>query len=250
MTTIQLLVALAGAHPFAVAVDSPPPAPVAPQTLRAIRLNGGQSIAIDGVLRESLWQTAERITGFTQRDPNEGAVPSESTVVYIAYDDAALYIGARLYDSHPDSIVARLARRDENTSSDHFQVFIDPYHDKRSGFYFGISAAGTLSDGTLFNDDWDDNSWDGVWEGKVTRDALGWVAELRIPYSQLRFVKQSRYVWGINFRRDIARRNEFDYIVFTPKNGSGFVSRFPDLIGIEQITPPRRVEVMPYATTR
>src|SRR5947207_10824788 len=171
-------------------------------------------------------------------------------VVYITYDDAALYIGARLYDAHPDSIVARLARRDQGTNSDRFQVFIDSYHDKRSGFYFGINAAGTLYDGTLFNDDWDDDTWDGVWEGKVTRDAQGWTAELRIPYSQLRFVRQSQYVWGINFRRDIARKNEFDYIAYTPRDGRGFVSRFPDLVGIERIEPPRRLEILPYATSR
>src|SRR4029077_12219514 len=130
---------LTGAYPPAGAVDSPPPpapAPTAPQQLRAIRLDGSQPITVDSVLRESLWLTAERVNAFTQRDPTEGAVPSESTVVYIAYDDAALYIGARLYDSHPDSIVARLSRRDESTSSDRFQVFVDPYHDKRSGFYF------------------------------------------------------------------------------------------------------------------
>ncbi len=233
-TMLQLLLVLAGSHPPLVVVDSPPPAPPAPQ----------------GVLNEPLWQTAERLTGFTQRDPTQGAVPTESTVVYVAYDDAALYIGARLYDSHPDSIVARLARRDQGTSSDRFQVYIDPYHDKRSGFYFGINAAGTLYDGTLYNDDWDDDTWDGVWEGKVTRDAGGWTAELRIPYSQLRFVKQSQYVWGINFRRDIARKNEFDYIAYTPRDGRGFVSRFPDLVGIERIDPPRRLEIMPYATSR
>ncbi len=197
-----------------------------------------------------MWRSAERVTGFLQRDPKEGEAASESTVVYIAYDDAALYIAARLYDAHPDSIVARLARRDEGTSSDRFTVYIDPYHDKRSGFYFGVTAAGTLHDGTLLNDDWDDDSWDGVWEGKVSRDSLGWIAEMRIPYSQLRFVKQTQYVWGINFRRDIARRNEYDFIVYTPKNGSGFVSRFPDLVGIERIEPPRRLEVMPYVTTR
>jgi len=249
-TTLQLLLALAGSHPPLVAVDSPPPAPPAPQQVRAIRLGGGQAVTIDGLLREPLWQSAERLTGFTQRDPNQGAVPTESTIVYVAYDDAALYIGARLYDSHPDSIVARLARRDQGTNSDRFQVFIDPYHDKRSGFYFGINAAGTLYDGTLFNDDWDDDTWDGVWEGKVTRDATGWTAELRIPYSQLRFVRKNEYVWGINFRRDIARKNEFDYIAYTPRDGRGFVSRFPDLVGIERIEPPRRLEIMPYATTR
>ncbi len=249
-TTLQLLLALAGSHAPLVAVDSPPPAPPAPQQLRAVRLTGGQAVSIDGALDEALWQTAERVTGFTQRDPTQGAVPTESTVVYIAYDDAALYIGARLYDAHPDSIVARLARRDQGTNSDRFQVYIDSYHDKRSGFYFGINAAGTLYDGTLFNDDWDDDTWDGVWEGKVTRDAQGWTAEMRIPYSQLRFVRQSQYVWGINFRRDIARKNEFDYIVYTPRDGRGFVSRFPDLIGIERIEPPRRLEIMPYATSR
>ena len=84
----------------------------------------------------------------------------------------------------------------------------------------------------------------------MTRDAAGWTAELRIPYSQLRFVKRSQYVWGINFRRDIARKNEFDYIAYTPRDGRGFVSRFPDLVGIERIEPPRRLEIMPYATTR
>jgi hypothetical protein len=245
MTTLSLCLALAALPAPAVQADSPA---VAPTQVRAVRL--AQPITIDGSLTEAMWQSAERVTGFLQRDPTEGAPPSESTVVYIAYDDAALYIAARLYDAHPDSIVARLARRDQGTNSDRFTLYVDPYHDKRSGFYFGITAAGTLHDGTLFNDEWDDDSWDGVWEGKVSRDAQGWTAELRIPYSQLRFVKQAAYVWGINFRRDIARKNEFDFLVYTPKNGSGFVSRFPDLVGIERIEPPRRLEVMPYMTTR
>ena len=245
MTTLSLCLFLAAVYPPAVPIDSPM---TAPQQLRAMRL--AQPITIDGLMLEPMWRSAERISAFLQRDPKEGEAATESTVVYIAYDDAALYIAARLYDSHPDSIVARLARRDQGTNSDRFTVYIDPYHDKRSGFYFGITAAGTLHDGTLLNDDWDDDSWDGVWDGKVSRDSLGWIAELRIPYSQLRFVKQTQYVWGINFRRDIARRNEFDFIVYTPKNGSGFVSRFPDLVGIERIEPPRRLEVMPYVTTR
>jgi len=244
-TTLSFCLLLAAVYPPAVPVDSPI---TAPQQVRAVRL--AQPVTIDGFLLEPMWQSAERVSAFLQRDPKEGEAASESTMVYIAYDDAALYIAARLYDSHPDSIVARLARRDQGTSSDRFTVYIDPYHDKRSGFYFGITAAGTLHDGTLLNDDWDDDSWDGVWEGKVSRDALGWIAELRIPYSQLRFVKQTQYVWGINFRRDIARRNEYDFLVYTPKNGSGFVSRFPDLVGIERIEPPRRLEVMPYVTTR
>ena len=222
--------------------------PTLVEQVRAVRVT--TPVAIDGVLSDPIWRTAVRISGFRQRDPNEGTAPSESTAVFVAYDDAALYIGARLYDEHPDSIVARLGRRDAGTNSDRFTVYVDSYHDRRSGFYFGVNAAGTLNDGTLYNDDWNDDSWDGVWEAKVRRDSSGWTAEVRIPYSQLRFLRQAQYVWGINFRREIARKNEVDYIVFTPKNGSGFVSRFVDLVGIEQITPPRRLEVLPYVTSR
>ncbi|HET7790005.1 MAG TPA: DUF5916 domain-containing protein [Gemmatimonadales bacterium] len=242
---VALLCVLCVPRQGPAALDSlRPPAP----DLRAVR--AARPVVIDGALNDDIWQTATRISRFTQRDPVEGAAPTESTVVYVAYDDAALYIAARMYDDHPDSIVARLGRRDAVTNSDRFTVYLDTYHDRRSGFYFGIDAAGTLSDGTLMNDDWNDDTWDGVWEGKARIDSLGWTAEVRIPYSQLRFLKADRYVWGANFRRDVARKNESDLIVYTPKNSSGFVSRFPDLLGIERITPPARMEVLPYVTSK
>jgi hypothetical protein len=209
-----------------------------------------QPLVVDGRLDDPVWRTAERVSGFLQRDPLEGKAASESTVVYVAYDDAAIYIGARMYDPHPDSIVGRLGRRDDYANSDRFNVFLDPYHDRRSGVYFGVDAAGTLYDGVLLNDDWDDDSWDGVWDGHVQIDSLGWTAELRIPYSQLRFHAAPQYVWGVNFSRDIARRHERDYLVYTPKNGSGFVSRFPELVGITAVTPPPRLEVLPYTRAR
>jgi len=214
----------------------------------AIRL--AEPIAVDGILSEAVWQNGSGFSQFTQRDPNEGAQPTQQTIVHLAYDDEAIYIGARMFDSAPDSIIARLGRRDAQLTSDMFGFFVDPYYDRRSGFYFSINAAGTMYDGVLYNDEWDDDSWDGVWEGKVKIDEKGWVAEMRIPYSQLRFKNKDQMVWGINFRRDIARKNERDYLVFTPKNGSGFVSRFADLVGIENINPPRRIEVLPYVTTK
>ena len=215
--------------------------------VHAARASG--DITLDGQLAEAMWADAPPISGFIQREPDEGAPATEPTEVRVLYDDDALYIGARLHDSRPDSIRAQLARRDRITNSDRFLVFLDCYHDRRTGFYFGINAAGTLYDGTLFNDDWDSDTWDGVWDGKVARDSLGWTAELRIPYSQLRFERQKTQ-WGINFKREIARRNERDYLVPTPSNGSGFVSRFVELAGIEQVSPPRRMEVLPYITTR
>ncbi len=216
--------------------------------VQAVRTNN--LITIDGVLSEPEWQQNPAFSSLLQREPNEGTPATEQTEVWIAYDNDALYVAARMHDSAPDSIVARLARRDQSVNSDDVGIFIDSYYDRRSGFYFGLNAAGTLYDGVMYNDDWDDNTWDGVWEGKVTVDGSGWSAEMRIPYSQLRFQSKDKQVWGVNFIREIARKNEKSYLAFTPKTESGFVSRFIDLIGIENIDPPRRLEVLPYLSTR
>jgi len=242
-TTLALLYTLGMVAPGGQ--DSTPKQPASVRAARA-----PAEIALDGVLSEAGWAAAVPVSAFTQREPDEGAPATERTEVRVLYDDDALYVGARLFDRHPDSVRAQLARRDRVSNSDRFLVFLDCYHDRRTGFFFGINAAGTLYDGTLFNDDWESDTWDGVWEGTATRDSLGWSAELRIPYSQLRFQKQKTMRWAINFKREIARRNERDYLVPTPSNGSGFVSRFVDLVGIEQVSPPPRLELLPYFTTR
>ena len=231
--------------PYARADD---PAASARIEVHAVRLTG--PLSIDGRLDEAAWQDAPVFSLFAQRDPVEGGSPSMRTEVRVAFDDEALYIGARMFDPSPDSIVVRLGRRDVVQNADLFQLYLDPYCDRRSGFYFGLDPAGTLYDGILYNDDWSDDSWDGVWEGVVSKDELGWTAEMRIPFSQLRYNEHDGQLWGINFRRDIARRAESDWVVFTPKNGSGFVSRFASLSGIHDILPARDIEILPYVTTR
>lgn len=233
MTSIALTLALA-AVPAGGQSDSLRVDPNDALSVHASRIESN-AITLDGVLSEAGWVAASPVSSFTQREPDEGAAATERTEVRVLYDDDALYVGARLYDRRPDSVMAQLARRDRIVSADRFVVFLDSYHDRRSGFYFGINAAGTLYDGTLYNDDWDSDTWDGVWQGSVSRDSLGWSAELRIPYSQLRFQRQKAHRWGINFKREIARRNERAYLVCTPSNGSGFVSRFVDLVGLEKL---------------
>src|SRR5262245_41045091 len=208
------------------------------------------AISIDGLLTEAAWTSQPGEDRFIQADPDQGAKPSFRTEVHVVYDDDAIYIGARMFDARPDSIVANICRRDDNSHSDEFTVFLDPYHDRRTGYFFVISAAGVPRDGVEYNDDWDDGSWDGVWQGRARVDSLGWTAEMRIPYSQLRFRKSDQYRWGVNFRRNLARRNEMDFMVYTPRNESGFVSRFPDLVGIENISPARAIQVTPYATSK
>src|SRR4029453_11152573 len=135
-----------------------------------------------------------------QRDPNEGAPGSQRTEVRLLYDDEAIYVGARLHDARADSIVRQLVRRDAQSRSDLFMVYLDPYYDRRSGYFFGVNAAGTQFDGTLYNDAWSDNSWDGVWEGRSRKDAQGWTVEMRVPFSQLRFARADVQRWGINFQ--------------------------------------------------
>ncbi|MEK6565130.1 MAG: DUF5916 domain-containing protein, partial [Bacteroidota bacterium] len=182
--------------------------------------------------------------------PFEGIAPTQKSEVWVAYDEQAIYVAARMYDTSPDSIMQVLGRRDFDVTADWFGFYVDPYHDKRTGYYFAVSAAGSLQDGTLYNDDWDDDSWDGVWEAHTTIDGLGWTVEMRIPFSQLRFIEQENYVWGVNFRRSIGRSNERDMVVYTPNKESGFVSRFIELHGIEKISPPLQAEILPYITSR
>ena len=215
-------------------------------TVTAVRVSN--PVVIDGMLAEAEWQRPG-ITDFTQRDPAEGASPTERTEVWVAYDDEALYIAARMYDSHPDSIVFRIGRRDADVNSDWFYIAVDSYHDRRNAFFFAVNPGGSVQDGTFYNDDWSDNSWDGVWETATRVDPQGWTAEMRIPYSQLRFHKLDEYVWGINFMRSINRKDEEDWFVMVPKKESGTVSRFADLVGIRDINPPARVEILPYAVS-
>lgn len=251
-TTLAILFAIAAAAPATAETAGAPDTLAAPSAsaaarfeVHAVRLTG--PVVIDGVLDEPVWTEGREFDAFTQRDPVEGGPPSQRTEVRVAYDDEALYVGARLYDSAPDSIVRRLARRDDKIASDRFGVYLDPYHDRRSGYYFMVNAAGTLYDGTLSNDVDDDSSWDGVWRGRARMDDRGWTVEMRIPWSQLRFHSVADPVWGIDFERDIPRRRETDYVVYRPRKASTFVSRFPDLVGIEPVQGSA-IEVVPYVT--
>ncbi len=215
--------------------------------ISAVRLN--ENIKVDGKLTEKVWQSHSFNT-LLQADPQQGLRPSQKSEFWFAYDDEALYFAARFHDTHPDSIMARLVRRDFiwGDPSDGCVLYIDSYRDKRNGYFFYVSAAGAVADGLIENDvkQPNDLSWDAVWEGARSIDAGGWSVEMKIPYSQLRFRDGEKQVWGVNVERFISRRFETDMVVYTPRNESGFASRFPDLVGIEEITPPARVELMPY----
>ena len=214
-----------------------------PAPIKAFRTN--TPVTVDGKLTEAVWSD-NGFSGFLQSEPDDGAPASEKTTVWIAYDEENLYVAAFLYDSYPGGIVSRLGRRDDEIESDWFIFAVDPYFDHRSGFQFEVNPAGSIRDGTLYNDEGKDFTWDGVWESAVEINDKGWTVELRIPYPQLRFKEKSDYTWGVNFFRLIKRKNEKCGYAWVPREESGYVSRFARLDGIYGIHPRRPVEILPY----
>ena len=224
------------------AADAP-----APQlTVSAVR--AAKAPAIDGDLSDEVWQKAPEITGFTQHDPDDGKPATQKTIVKVAYDDNALYIAAKLEDTNP--VTTLLGRRDNDLESDWFRISVDAQHDRLSGAGFWVNPSNVQIDMNLYNDIYNDWSWDAVWQSATKIVAGGWIAEVKIPFSQLRFQERAQQVWGVNFARRIAKNKEVDYLINTPKGQSGVVSRFADLSGIDGIHPERSLEVVPYGVAR
>ena len=229
-----------------------PPTTAAVRVMRATRASA--AINIDGKLDEPAWSSAVPSGDFTQSYPKIGAPPTDPSEVRVLYDDDALYIGVRMFDSRPDSIAAQLARRDASgIYSDWLHVVIDSYHDRRNAFRFSVNPRGVQKDVLHSDDRNEDLNWDAVWQVGTTVDSLGWTAEYRIPFSQLRFGSAGKGVdrlWGIQVQRDIARRNERDSWSPWKQTDPGYVSFSGDLAGIVDIPTPRRLEIVPYVSTK
>jgi hypothetical protein len=216
-------------------------------TYQAVRASAPP--VIDGDLSDAAWSSAPEITGFTQRDPSEGQPATQQTKVRIVYDDEAIYFGALMEDN--GKATPLLARRDSDLNNgDYIRISIDSQHDRANGAGFVVNASNVQMDMTLYNDIYDDPSWDAVWQSATKITPQGWVAEVRIPYSQLRFPDRPVHTWGFNVSRWNARLRESSRLVFTPKSESVFISKFADLTGIEGIKPKRALEVMPYGVAR
>ncbi len=210
-------------------------------------------IRIDGRLDEGDWERAEPATGFTQAAPDPGANASHPTEVRILYDRDALYVGARMYDPRPDSIAQQMARRDaDDIYSDWLRIGIDSYLDRRTAFIFAISPRGVQRDEFRYNDTENDPLWDAVWRSAARVDSAGWTAEVRIPLSQLRFSVGERGVakWGLQFGRVLARNQETATWSPMPPQQPGVVSRYGDLVGLDSLETPRRMEVVPYLSSQ
>lgn len=241
--------ASAGAQTASAPSPSLPRASAAPST---------GTIAIDGKLDESAWASATPIRDFHQQQPVEGVAPTQRTEVRVLYDERALYIGARMYDSlGVRGIRAPLARRDQllnangnngsfnSLTTDKLIVLLDPYHNHIDEAWFEINPAGVRGD--QFNGD---PSWDPIWEAATQVDSLGWTAEVRIPFSQLRFSRDSAQTWGMQIWRYTDRLNEQDMWSFRRRNEAGGPAYFGSLTGLTIGRQPRQLELLPYVESR
>lgn len=218
-----------------------------PGTLRAVYTDTVP--VVDGILDEGMWLRAPAVTDFTQRELEEGMPATERTEVRVLYTSEALYIGAWCFDSQPQKITAKELREDFNYAlDDNFMVVLDTYHDHRNGFMFVTNPNGARADLQVFNNGGSTNEyWDGVWEVKTTRTDEGWFAELRIPFSTLKY-RAGQPVWGINFERNIRhKREQVRWQGWNRNYGMENVSRAGRLVGLERLTDDRFIEIKPYA---
>jgi len=177
-------------------------------SVQATRIPAGMDIKLDGFLDEEVWALAQPITEFRQQEPVEGGEPSEPTEIRILYDDQALYIGAMLYDSNPEGILAYQLQRDAGLGTDdRFMWIISTFNDNRTGYFFETNPAGLLGDGLIEGGGGFNKRWNGIWNIRTVVQSNGWSAEIRIPFSTLNF-DPSLDAWGINFQRTIRRHNE------------------------------------------
>ncbi|HEX2778718.1 MAG TPA: DUF5916 domain-containing protein, partial [Gemmatimonadaceae bacterium] len=216
----------------------------------AVRVPNG-SIVLDGRLDEGVWRDGPVIADFLQKQPLEGSEPTERTEVRIAYDDAALYVGARMYAKDPARIQAPVGRRDNIGQMEHVIISLDTYHDRRTAYSFALTASGVRGDFFYPQDDENrtDASFDPVWDGRAVVDALGWTAEMRIPFNQLRFNAADVQTWGVNFDRWIPSKKEDIFWIPVPSSVTAWASRMGTLEGIRGIQPSRRIELLPYVAS-
>jgi hypothetical protein len=207
-----------------------------------------QSLELDGRLDEEAWQRAQPITDFLQAEPVEGAPPTDAMEVRFLYDDAALWIGARMLGSPGVPVQAPMTRRDEDQQADYLQIELDTYLDRRTAYMFGVTASGVRLDHFHSSDSEDDANpdFDPVWEAQTSIQENGWTAEMWLPFSQLRFNDTVSRIFGLNIKRWRPALNEESYWVIIGRTERGWSSRFGDLRGIDGVRPARRVEILPY----
>ncbi len=213
---------------------------------KAVKIDDHHRFEIDGELKEECWQKGDWATDFVQREPNENAPPMEQTAFKILYDSKFLYVGIKNYDRHPASINRRMSRRD-GSEGDWVELILDSDRDLRTAFAFVVTAAGVKGDKLLSqNGEIEDDSWNPIWYTNSQITEEGWVAEMKIPFSQLRFGKEQNQNWGLQLRRKYFRHNSISVWQRIPLDVAGWISEFGQLTGLTNLKSRKQIEIQPY----
>jgi Domain of unknown function (DUF5916)/Carbohydrate family 9 binding domain-like len=215
----------------------------------ALFLNG-ESVRLDGKLDDPVWTKAVGATGFRVSDPDRGAIPTEETTFKVAYDKEAVYFAVACLEKDPSKVTSHLSRRDNFSNSDLVSVYIDPYHDKTTGYNFKVNPEGVQMDSYVYNDGDQDQNWDAVWQAETYRDDKGWYVEMRIPFSTIRYRPSPDMTWGLQVYRYMHGRGEDTAWVNWDRTTRGFVSRFGELRDLRNVPAPRQLEILPYFVER
>lgn len=200
---------------------------------------------IDGEFSEEEWERAAVLTGFRQYEPVSNADPAFSTLVYMLYDDQGIYVAARLLDPSPDSINAQLGQRDDgNLNADYFSIAFDTYNNQQDAYFFMVAASGVQADQRF-----QDPTYNAVWKSAVKINDEGWLAEIYIPYSALRFPKLSNQTWGFQASRTIRRYRENDLWAMEEKGVENPLIYWGKLKEFNDLKPPLRLTLTPYVST-
>lgn len=249
-SALERLGALSGTDHATGRADSSDRDTSAPKLAVAMPVADGD-IRVDGSLDDPAWRGAAFLSDLVQKDPTQGAPPTVPTEIAFLFDDGALYVGARMYADSPADIAAIMTRRDEIGNVETLVISLDTYFDRRTAYSFAVTAAGVRLDWYNATDEEEarDFTYNPVWEARARIDSVGWTAEMRIPFSQLRFNDRDEHVFGANVNRWIPTRREDLYWVYVPRDETGWSSRFGRLTGVSGIESTSRVELMPYVAT-
>ena len=209
---------------------------------QAIRITNKPDI--DGIINESIWDQCQVVKNFQQYEPNHGDNTTNNTEFFFAYDNSYIYIAAKMYDSSPDSILTQLGNRDDGINADWISIQFDTYANQQDAYIFEVTASGVQRDHR--SQDW---TYDAVWESAVDINDEGWTAEIRIPFTAIRFPKQENQVWGMQIERGIKRYKEKDLWAFVEKGISNYKNHWGVLLGIKNINAPLRLSIKPHISS-